>query len=181
MSATLQYISLGDAKYDTVSSMIRKSYPNACILWMEEVHNETLCKRYETYKRNLVEQHGDESVVNELLLFHGTKEQNIVSIANHGFDNTRNVTSAYGKGTYFARDAQYSTFYSHARKDDDISFMMLCKVVCAKPCLGRHNMNIDTRTYDYAVNSLQSPSIYVIPHDDAAIPVYVVAFYKNAM
>jgi hypothetical protein len=174
-TGTTAYLSLSDPKYDTVSAMVQESYPNACILWVEAVNNPVLEERYQKYKSTLVPQ----EAVQELLLFHGTKEHNINSIITQGFNHSLNVTSAYGKGTYFAKHADYSKNYSHGRTHDDISYMFICKIACANGCLGKSYTKIKSE-YDYAVDNMTSPRIYVIPHDEAAVPVYVVAFYKNA-
>jgi len=174
---SLVNIPLSDPIFDEVADMIRRSYNNACILWLDEVRNPLLQERYETYKEELRAKCG--TGVQELLLFHGTKEYSINAIVRDGFDHTMNTTSAYGKGTYFAKEALLSTHYSKSGHDD-ISFMFVCKFACHTPCIGSTNKVIDTTKYDYAVNNIQSPTIYAIPNDDAALPVYVVAFYKNA-
>lgn len=176
--ASIKYVPLGDPRYDEIASMIYRSYSNACILWVEEVENPKLEERYHKYKTALQEKHGD--ICKEHLLFHGTKELYINPIISNGFDHTCNVTSAYGKGSYFAKEANYSKDYSHTINREQVSYMIMTSVVCAKPCLGKCNAVIDTEKYDYAVNSLESPTIYVIPHDAAALPKYVVAFYKYA-
>lgn len=174
--ATLCNIPLSDKRYDEVVAMIRRSYPNACVLWVDQVENTILEDRYESFKIVLKEQYGN---VEERLLFHGTKEYNIKSIADNGFDRTKNVTSAYGKGTYFAKEANYSKNYS-TLSYDDISFMFVCKVALSIPCQGRGYSEIDKSKYNYAVDNLLNPTIFVVPDDEAALPVYIVAFYKNA-
>jgi hypothetical protein len=156
--------------------MIKESYPNSCILWLDEVKNPELENRYQNYVACLQAQ-GDP--VKESLLFHGTKEHIISHIVNVGFESSRNVTSAYGKGTYFAKNANYSKNYS-TTSNDDISFMIISKVALCKGCQGKANQNIDQARFDHAFDSQQNPSIYVIPNDSAALPVYVVAFHKNA-
>jgi poly [ADP-ribose] polymerase 7/11/12/13 len=174
--ATLRNIPLSDKRYDEVVAMIRRSYPNACVLWLDQVENTCLEERYESFKIVLQEQY---NTVEEKLLFHGTKEYNIKSIADSGFDHTKNVTSAYGKGTYFAKEANYSKNYSTVSYDD-VSFMFVCRVALSVPCQGKGYTDIDKTKYSYAVDNMMNPSIFVVPDDEAALPLYIVAFYKNA-
>lgn len=174
---SLVNIPLSDLRYDEIGAMIKRSYVNACILWLDEVHNPVLQERYEAYKEDLKAKRG--GAIQELLLFHGTNEHAINAIARDGFDHTMNTVSAYGKGTYFAKEALMSTYYSKSGHND-ISFMFICKVACHTACQGSQNKVIDTTKYDHAVNNIHAPTIYAIPDDDAAVPVYIVAFYKNA-
>merc|ERR1712176_1688513 len=43
--------------------------------------------------------------VNEVLLLHGTSQENAHKIAKHGFDERCNAQSYYGEGIYFTTDS----------------------------------------------------------------------------
>lgn len=172
---SIRYVEMKEPIYDTISKRIRESFPNSCIVWIEENQNSFLLEAYQTRKKEIAKVTG----VNEFQWFHGTREENITKIAQGGFDPTYNRTSAYGKGTYFAKNASYSNSYMHPNKDG-ISFMFLCDVVMGKPCLGRSNLEIETNMYHSAVDNFNAPTILVSPFADGAYPRYIVAFHKSA-
>jgi hypothetical protein len=150
--------------------MIRISYPNSCVLWIDEVNNQILKSRFNNYAS---------TKTNIQRLFHGTNEQSMRSIVENGFCSKYNKTSAYGMGTYFAKNAIYSKNYAPSRKDE-ISFMLVCDVVIGKSCNGSFQKKLDILEYDSMVDNLNEPKIFVVPNDDAAYPAYVIAFHKNA-
>jgi hypothetical protein len=60
--------------------------------------------------------------------WHGSREENILSIAVNGFDPERRCGQAYGAGEYFAKDPNVSIGYAAGG-----SFMFLCKLLLGKP------------------------------------------------
>jgi len=172
---SVRYVEMREPIYDTISKRIRESFPNSCIVWIEENENIHLYAKYEARKKEIAKV----ASINEMQWFHGTREENITNIAMEGFDPKFNKASAYGKGTYFAKDASYSNSYM-IPNSQGISFMFLCNVLMGKPCMGDSNLKIDTNLYHSAVDSLQKPTILVTPFADAAYPKYIVAFHKNA-
>lgn len=171
-------VSLASQIYDDITKLIRISYPNACVLYMDEIINDNLLSKYHQRKTNIEELRGKENV-RELLLFHGTKVDCINNIATNGFMKTFNKTSAYGKGTYFSTKASYSSNYTDKDKTD-ISYMFVCDVIIGKCTVVNGPHEIDTKHFDNSVNNGISPEIYVTPYDDGAYPRYLVAFHKNA-
>ena len=115
----------------------------------------------------------------ELQLYHGTKEEAAVAIIQDGFDPERNFRAAYGKGTYFAKNASYSRDYAPPASDQ-VSFMLICSVLLGEVGLYGSMKPIDTKVHDNAVDNLKSPSIYVTPYPYGAIPRFIVAFHRNA-
>ncbi len=143
---------MDDPMYDTICKMVRTSYENACVLFVDMVRNERLEHEHEKLKTKY-------STV--LQLFHGTPESNIRSIAENGFKCEKNVRSVYGKGTYFSQYASYSKEYATTSKADQVTYMFVCDVI------------------KELTNGGTIEGIYVTPHDYAGIPKYLVAFYKN--
>ena len=172
---SLRYVEMKEPIYDTISKRIRESFPNSCILWIEENENIHLHAAYENRKKEIAK----DGSINEFQWFHGTREENITKIAMEGFDPAFNKTSAYGKGTYFARNASYSNSYM-VPNSNGISFMFLCDVLMGKPCAGTHNLEIEKELYHSAIDNFQKPAILVTPFKDAAYPRYIIAFHKNA-
>jgi poly [ADP-ribose] polymerase 7/11/12/13 len=169
-------IMMSDKKYERIEQAIQKSYPNSCILWIEEIKNLELEVGYAKQKVEIISKRGS---CEELELFHGTREQNINIIINEGFDPSLNKTSAYGKGTYFAKNALYSRDYSPP-SNEEISYMFLCSVLVGEKNIYGCNKYIDTKYHDNSVDNKHSPTIYVTPYRYGAVPRFVVAFYRNA-
>ena len=161
---------MSDKRFDEIYELVQKSFPNCCIVYIEEVFNEFLLKNYNECKRDMVEFNSEKQ------LFHGTSESAVGSIINYGFDPTMNKTSAYGYGTYFAVDAKYSNNYM--RSSNEITFMFLANVLIGK--LATRQPRSETFTWDNNVDNLLNPTIYTTPYHGGAYPRYVVAFHKNA-
>lgn len=92
--------------------------------------------------------------------WHGSAEENILSIARYGFDPSRRAGQAYGAGEYFAKDPCVSVSYAKGG-----SFMFLCKLL-----LG---------TQDVDHTWVDSAKYYVVKQQSGlmqALPVYVVQF-----
>lgn len=164
-------ISLNDKVYDELCNLIRISYPKSCVLWIDKVENPIVKARFDAYAS---------TKTNIQRLFHGTKESNMRFIVENGFRSEYNTTSAFGKGTYFAKDAIYSKEYAKS-SHDEISFMLVCDVVVGNSCMGSLKKVLDQSQYDSMVNNLKNPTIFVVPNDDAAYPTYVIAFDKQAI
>jgi hypothetical protein len=177
--ATYEPVLLSNPIFDEVEAAIKQTYPNACILWVDEVINPELRKAYEDQRESLRNQRGS-AAIKELGLYHGTSEEAVYSIANAGFDPSKNITSAFGKGTYFAVAAAYSKNYAKPKRHDEVSFMMMCDVLVGKCCKGSSNSHIKTALYDNSVDNATTPSIYVTPYKYGAYPKYIIAFHRNA-
>jgi hypothetical protein len=149
----MEPVTMSDKRYDEISGRVRKSYPDACILFIDELSNPFL----EDEQSKLG---GKE----KKFLFHGTSEKNIDSICRNGFRCELNVRSAYGKGTYFSEYASYSINYTSTQKSDDIVYMFLCDVLA------------DSSHTKHA----KGTGIYVTEHDYAGIPKFLIAFYPKA-
>ena len=170
------YVDMSNKEYDRLSGLVRASYPNSCIVWIEENLNPTLRQSYERRKDAIAaECNGDPK---EAQMFHGTREENINTISSGGFDPSMNKVAVYGLGTYFARDAAYSFNYMWPGKEQ-ISYMFLCDVVLGKSTIGASSKLCPTG-YHSQVNTLPDPTIVSVPFPDSAYPKYIIAFHKSA-
>lgn len=169
-------ISMSDKRYDEITELVTNSYKNACILFIDEVDNPTLQEQYDQYKRELAEKR--KGNIREIQAFHGTHAKYITIISDEGFDPNKNVTSAYGKGTYFAKDANYSQQYMKSTDSKEISYMFLAKIALGKCVVGPGQYS--SQDFDNYVDNQENPKIFVCPYKYAAYPQYVIGFYKNA-
>ncbi len=125
----------------------------------------------------------------EELLFHGTNDEDVVRmICSENFDNRvygKNGT-VYGKGAYFARDANYSHGYTAS---SGIKHMFLASVLAGRYTQGSSDMNRppeipgestkrDIKRYDSTVNNTNNPSIYVLYTPEKCYPSYLI-LYRN--
>lgn len=163
-------ISLSSATYDDLLGQLRLSYPNVCVLFIDQINNTKIINSYINFNDNHMDLHEEYG-------WHGTKYENIVQIIEKGFEPGHNKRSAYGKGTYLAKNASYSKDYA---PDDvtDVSYLLYCKF--AYKALIQGSCAKQIYPANAAVNNLKSPSIYVVPSANAVLPLYLVAFYKNA-
>ena len=169
-------VNLSDPIWEYVASILEVNYPNMCICWIERIQNPSLQEKYKKRKDQIQFKRGS---VEEMTLFHGTKETNLKSIMKNGFLINMNTTSAYGLGTYFSTSSRLSSFYSKSNTYE-LSYMFVCKVLVGATKCGMHNEKLNTDKYDNTVNRMDRPDIYTTPYDDGAYPEYLVAFYKTS-
>lgn len=161
---------LSSPEFIKVTADLRLSYPNVCVLFMDKIENKTLTDSHDAFVRmgsSVVEGFG----------WHGTHPDNINSISENGFNPDMNTRSAYGKGTYIALMADYSKNYAQT-DESDVSYMFYCKYAYSKlEC----NMKDKSRKDDpFIAGCDKTRRILVFPNKNAVIPVYLVAFHKNA-
>lgn len=152
-------ISLDNEIFDDICNKIYESYKDTevCICTIDEI------KTNFNYKK----------LSHTIDTFHGTHNNNINSIIMDGFKSVYNITSAYGKGTYTAKDAKYSFNYMKNNIKSDLHYMFLCEITYDK--IGLSGQDVDTY-----VNSITNPSIYVTKNDDQIKPKYLISFNKFA-
>lgn len=173
---TFQMVSMSDAAFGEIYDALARSYPEVCVCFVDRLSNPALEARFEARKAAM-EALGPVRVER---LFHGTKLENVRGIAAQGFLSAKNVASAYGRGTYFAKNAKMSSKYAEECDSNEMSYMFVCDVLLGRLARGSANAEIQSANYDNFVDSLKDPKIVVAPHDDGAMPRYLVAFHKNA-
>jgi len=153
MPLTFEPVFMSDKVYEELTTVLRKSYENACILYIDRIVNPELLDKFNAYKTK--------HRLTDTRLFHGTNAGSVRSICTDGYKASLNRRSAYGRGTYFSSMASYSKDYTDKTESDE-SFMLVNKV-----CLGPgHNTN--------------GQEIFVVKDDDSAFPEYVICFHKGA-
>lgn len=144
---------------------------------IERVENKRLFVAYQRYKNDLVD--GEST---EKFLWHGTKEEYVDSIIRYGFDWRLTEHAAYGKGCYFAVNAEYSDSESYATASQDgYKHMFLSYVVAGAYCVGKGSfteVNIPDHLQS-TVNDEDNPTIYVAYNDDQMYPAFVVVYKHN--
>lgn len=135
-------------------------------------------------KQQLEDQYGH-GRSNELILFHGTTPDLASVIEMQNLDprlSGRNAT-VYGKGTYFAVDANYSDDFTE-EDDDGHKYMFMATVLAGKFCKGHTSFtrpphmgtSNQSPLYDSCVNDISNPSIYCIFHDSQFCIKYLIEY-----
>ena len=166
-------VNMSDKRFDEINDRILESYPNSCVLYINEVMNETL-------ENAFIKRFSGTTNAKILQLFHGTTNNVIDIIAKNGFDPTLTTVAAYGYGTYFAKNANYSKDYM--RSSEDVTYMFLADVIVGRLATKRLRIPGIDPVYDWDnnVDSFLNPTIYTTPYPDGAYPRYIIAFHKNA-
>ena len=117
----------------------------------------------------------------EMRAFHGTHSKHVNTIAAQGFLRDHNVTSAFGKGSYFAVNASYSV-PGYCPPTDGVHTVFLARILVGEPCLGGANKEMPDKKlggggtlHESMVDNLSKPSIYILGSgsDDHAYPELV--------
>ena len=118
----------------------------------------------------------------EKIVWHGSSYDILNKIIRNGFDRSYSTIAAYGKGTYFARDASYSCSSRYSPPHSDgYKYLLLCKFIVGDSSQGLKKMHKvplkpNGNEYDTLVDYPQNPSIYVVWTDFAAVPMYRIKF-----
>ena len=96
-----------------IKQEVRATLPYACIIKIQRIQNKWLWEKYAFCKQRMMRKNGDQAV-NEKRLFHGTRHTSPENIyrSEHGFDFRFGNAGMWGKGAYFASDANYSDSYA---------------------------------------------------------------------
>ena len=157
-------------------------YTNLEVQSVDVVKNNKLKEKFEAKKNQLAKTEG--AGVKSLLLFHGTPQQNVLSILQNNFDTSKVVHGrAYGNGVYFSEQPEVSLGYSgymvtaaargkkrkleENKTEEATTSLILCQVLLSKNVKEVKHPGFDTC---WAV---------VVPDVDQILPRYVVHL-KNA-
>ena len=153
---SLKAVSMSDPTYTWIENRVLESYPNACLLYIDEVINPVLYEKF-LLRKQLIN-------ATEVQMFHGTHENNIRPIVMNGFDPGLNKRKAFGPGVYFAKNAKYSSDYMMSSKPGEPTFMFLADVLEGKVGVDNHI----------------GPNILTTVYKDGSYPRYIIAFHKTA-
>ncbi|XP_019208958.1 poly [ADP-ribose] polymerase 14 isoform X6 [Oreochromis niloticus] len=174
------------AEYRTVTKVFKRTVAKT-VMKIERLQNVHLRRAYEAQKKHISDKNAREGGAGEKLLYHGTTQENCNSIMKTGFNRRfagQNATS-YGRGTYFAVNANYSAHPGYSKPAADGSqLMFVARVLTGVYTQGRHDMKVPPPRspqqphdrYDSVVDRIDNPSMYVVFHDNQAYPDYLITF-----
>ncbi|XP_015267804.1 PREDICTED: poly [ADP-ribose] polymerase 11-like [Gekko japonicus] len=188
-------------EYKEVASLFAKTMEGSRIKRIQRIQNLDLWEFFCRKKNQLKKKRGA-SFINEHMLFHGTSGEFVEAICIHNFDWRINGMHAavYGKGTYFARDASYSsrfckddmkhssTFQIHG-VDLQLHMFRKHKVMFLARVLTGDYITGDSKyvrppskdgsfvnLYDSCVDNTWNPKIFVVFDANQIYPEYLIEF-----
>ncbi|KAG6937373.1 TCDD-inducible poly(ADP-ribose) polymerase [Chelydra serpentina] len=177
-------IAPSEAVYRTVYTLFHKSLSEDTflVLGIYRIRQEYLWQKYSSQKEIMSPGLSTEEKKQlEQHLFHGTSADSKNSICQMGFDPrlSGQHLASFGKGSYFAKNAQYSNGFCTACKAG-LRYMFLAKVLVGKSAVGNANYCQPPRIrssgppFDSCVDS--TSSIYVIFNSSQSYPYFLIRY-----
>lgn len=174
-----------------MAQLLGTSRRNVTVVSIKRVQNNYLRVMAKTFVDTVKQMEGPsrQDLAKPRWLWHGTKTCTALdSIVHSGFNplvSGRSTGELYGKGTYFARSAEYSHDYACKNSDGDYT-LILAVVLVGRTC--GHRADVDPalrpkipgdpcqRRYDTFVDDIDNPQIFVIDNKSRTYPAYVVTY-----
>ncbi|XP_058842381.1 protein mono-ADP-ribosyltransferase PARP12-like [Acipenser ruthenus] len=173
-------------EHNKVKNLFRKTMFGFTIKKIERIQNKSLWEIFQ-WQAEQMKKHNRGRNVNEKLLFHGTDSAYVDAICKQNFDWRICGThgTAYGKGSYFARDAKYS--HSYTGSSSSSRTMFVTRVLVGESIKGNSGYlrppskdGGDTNFYDSCVDDTLNPSIYVVFEKQQVYPEYVIQYQEDS-
>ena len=141
----------------------KKGFKDA--ITFEPYNDEGMGNMYRMYKHNYFKK--NELLGQEIILFHGTDQENLQDILEDGFSLTVSVKhgSMFGNGIYFTNDIDKALSYSERGKNTKYVIMCIVHIgdiILGAPGMGLHPKikNKDKR-YDTSVDNIKNPIQFI--------------------
>ncbi|XP_036007960.1 protein mono-ADP-ribosyltransferase PARP12 isoform X2 [Fundulus heteroclitus] len=168
--------------YNMIEVLFKRTMPNANIESIQRIQNPSLWKVFQWQKDQMQKRNGGK-LVNQQYLFHGTDETLVDPICEQNFDWRMCGVhgTAYGKGSYFAKDASYSDNYSKIggsrTKTMFVALVLIGEYTTGSGSYVRPPQKAGSKAfYDSCVNSTGNPSIFVIFDKQQIYPEYLIKY-----
>ncbi|XP_039679072.1 protein mono-ADP-ribosyltransferase PARP14-like isoform X1 [Perca fluviatilis] len=154
------------------------------ILKIERVQNFYLWHAYSVCSQRIFAKNGPADL-GEKSLYHGTSAESCSCIERDRFDRgyAGAHAAAYGKGVYFAVNADYSARRFSPADTSGLKRLYVARVLTGRYTVGSPSMKAPpprgsdpTDRFDSLVDNQQQPNMFVIFHDDQAYPEYLITF-----
>lgn len=172
-------------EFSNVAEMFSKTVQGYTVRKVWRIQNPTLWQAYQRQKDQMKKKNVGVDV-NEQQLFHGTDYVNITTICENNFDWSLPGTNGilYGQGNYFARNALYAHNYSPANPAGTRT-MFVARVLVGDFIQGDLTMRCpprksrSTESYDSYVNSVTSPSLFMVFEKSQVYLEYILEYKKK--
>ncbi|XP_030210904.1 protein mono-ADP-ribosyltransferase PARP12 [Gadus morhua] len=174
-------------EYKEVETLFRQTMTDFDIVKIERIQNKSLWDHFRLQQEQMKTRNGGCSVA-EKKLFHSTDSKYIDDICCSNYDWRICGThgTAYGKGSYFARDASYS--HKCTGNTSTVHSTFVSRVLVGHHTLGMADYlrppskdGGDTLFYDSCVDNIRWPSIFVIFDPPQIYPEFLLTYKKKAL
>ncbi|XP_027304096.2 protein mono-ADP-ribosyltransferase PARP12 [Anas platyrhynchos] len=175
-------LSSSSSEYVKIKRLFEKTMKHYNICRLQRVQNPSLWQVFQWQKEQM-KKLNKSKCVDERLLFHGTNPSLLPAICEQNFDwRICGVNgTAYGKGSYFARDARYAHDYSSSKSGR--YSMFVAQVLVGEFVQGQSEYlrppprpSSPNRLYDSCVDDPEDPSIFVIFEKYQIYPAYILEY-----
>uniref|UniRef100_A0A3P9NNC8 Poly [ADP-ribose] polymerase n=1 Tax=Poecilia reticulata TaxID=8081 RepID=A0A3P9NNC8_POERE len=151
---------------------------------IERVQNQYLWNAYSVCRQRILAKNGQAELC-EKSLYHGTSAESCNCIERDRFDRSYAGAhaTAYGKGVYFAVNAEYSAKSFSPPDQTGMKRLYVARVLTGRHTLGKSSMKAPpprgadpTDCFDSLVDNNQQPTMFIVFHDDQAYPEYLITF-----
>ena len=153
-----------DNKIQEIETYFKNKNKNNTVVF-DNHNDEGNGNMYRIYKHNYYNKYDD--IGEEIILFHGTDEENITDILNDGFSLTVSMKhgNIFGNGIYFTNDIDKALSYSERYKNK--KYVIMCVVHIGDVIKGEKNMGIHPKMpnkdkrYDTSVDNIKNPIQFI--------------------
>ncbi|XP_074157489.1 protein mono-ADP-ribosyltransferase PARP14 isoform X2 [Sminthopsis crassicaudata] len=174
-------------EYKQVKDKFCQTCPTYTIEKIQRIQNKNLWNLYQARKISMDDQ--NKNTNNERFLFHGTDANSVPGVNNQGFNRSYAGKNAifWGKGTYFAVNADYSANDTYAKPDiNGKKHVYYVRVLTGDYVLGNSTLIVPPSKgpqaadvlYDSVTDNVKNPSLFVIFFDNQSYPEYLITFRK---
>ncbi|XP_047451662.1 protein mono-ADP-ribosyltransferase PARP12-like isoform X2 [Mugil cephalus] len=168
-------------EYNDIKKLFMCTMPQSTIIDIQRIQNASLWNLFQWQEDQMKKRNGGR--VDKKHLFHGTDESLVEAICEQNFDWRMCGVhgTAYGKGSYFARDASYSNRYAKAKRNGT-KVMFVAQVLVGDYTRGRSSYvrpppkGSSKILYDSCVDNKTNPGIYVIFEKQQIYPEYIISY-----
>ncbi|CAN2391853.1 Poly (ADP-ribose) polymerase, partial [Pristimantis euphronides] len=176
-------LSQSSEEYKKIDAMFHRTLPDKHIQSIERIQNPALWEVYQWQKEQMKKLSGGREV-DERQVFHGTSSALVDAICQQNFDwRICGVHgTAYGKGSYFARDASYSHRFCSGSAAPHIMFVarvLVGNFIRGSSSFLRPPSKSSTTFYDSCVDCTKNPSIFVIFEKHQIYPEYLIRYAER--
>ena len=153
-----------DDKIQEIETYFKNKNKNNTVVF-DNHNDEGNGNMYRMYKHNYYNKYDD--IGEEIILFHGTDEENITDILNDGFSLTVSMKhgNIFGNGIYFTNSIEKALSYSERSKNK--KYVIMCVVHIGDVIKGEKNMGIHPKMpnkdkrYDTSVDNINNPIQFI--------------------
>ena len=179
----LKVVNSSSSEWCKVSQLFNATLSSKQIVKIERIQNKWLWEKYYQHSERMLRK--NEGMANEMLLFHGTRNNKPSDIYEHeeGFDLRFGRAGMWGNGNYFAVNASYSNSYAY-HLPDGTRQMLLAKVLTGYSTELASDSTLrmppirtkETIRYDTVTGHTNGSQVYIAYSNDKAYPFYLISY-----